>query len=133
MTVATKSSRTIKIDGMKGEDCCKKVNGALKSVSNIETHKVEVGSAKIEADHAGCTAACKAIDGAGFKAHADESKNDQPNGRNQDGPKQDSQKHEPMAGRHGESKAEQSEIKVQPKGEQNRTATGAGGKPTPTR
>lgn len=130
MTVATKSSRTIQIDGMKGEDCCKKVNGALKSVSNIETHKVEVGSAKIEADHAGCTAACKAIDGAGFKAHADESKNDQPNGRNQDGPNKDSQKHEPMAGRHSGSKAEQSEIKVQPKGEQKSHAGGnAGSKP----
>lgn len=128
MTVATKSNRTIQIDGMTGEDCCKKVTGALKGVSNIETHKVEVGSAKIEADHAGCTAACKAIDGAGFKAHENERKSDQPNGQKQDG-----QKHEPLAGRQGGSKADQSEIKVQPKGEQNRATTGAGGKPTPTR
>lgn len=90
MTVATKSSRTIQIDGMTGEDCCKKVNGALKNVSNIETHKVEVGSAKIEADQAGCTAACKAIDGAGYKAHADESKNDQDaSGGNRPGGKAD--------------------------------------------
>lgn len=125
MTVATKSSRTIQIDGMTGEDCCKKVNGALKNVSNIETHKVEVGSAKIEADQAGCTAACKAIDGAGYKAHADESKNDQQKtGQRQD--QKSDQKPDASGGNRPGGKADQ----VEPKAEQKSHAGGnAGSKP----
>jgi copper chaperone CopZ len=77
MTVATKSSRTLQIDGMSGEDCCKKVTGALKGVSNVATHNVKVGTAHIEADDAGCKDACKAIDGAGFKAHETQKQNGQ--------------------------------------------------------
>lgn len=69
MTTATKTNRTLQIDGMKGEDCCKKVTGALKGVNEVSTRNVKVGSATIEADQTGCTAACKAIDGVGFKAH----------------------------------------------------------------
>lgn len=77
MTTATKTNRTLQIDGMKGEDCCKKVTGALKGVDDVSTRHVKVGSATIESDQAGCTAACKAIDGVGFKAHESGHKTEQ--------------------------------------------------------
>lgn len=76
MTATTKSNRTLKIDGMSGDDCCKKVTGALKGVSNVQTHNVKVGTARIEADQAGRDAACKAIGDVGFKAHESEPKNE---------------------------------------------------------
>tara|TARA_R110000782_G_scaffold102483_6_gene189556 strand:+ start:365 stop:697 length:333 start_codon:yes stop_codon:yes gene_type:complete len=76
MTVATKSNRTLKIDGMSGVDCVKKVNGALKNISNVSTHHVKVGSASIEADDTGCASACKAIEGVGFKAHENAAKDE---------------------------------------------------------
>lgn len=79
MTTATKTNRTLQIDGMTGEDCCKKVTGALKGVSAVSTRNVKVGSATIEADQAGCTAACKAIDGVGYKAHEGDQKMEKSN------------------------------------------------------
>jgi copper chaperone CopZ len=120
MTVATKSNHTIEIDGMTGEDCCKKVTSALEGVSNVETHQVKVGSAKIEADHAGCTAACKAIDNAGFKAHENEKK-DQPGGQKHDSQQRGSTDGKQMGAR--------SESNMQPKGEQkSHTPGGAASK-----
>lgn len=132
MTVATKSSRTLQIDGMSGEDCCKKVTGALKGVTNVATHNVKVGSANIEADDAGCKDACRAIDGAGYKAH--ESQNQNQNDQ------QDGQKHENAGGSQAGSQAggqagsqmggkadragSQTEQKNQPSAQ-----TGAAGKP----
>ncbi len=125
MTVATKSSHTIQIDGMKGEDCCKKVTGALKSVSDIKTHKVEVGSAKIESDHAGCTAACKAIDGVGFKAHTNEPKNDQQrNGQKPD--QKNDQKADASGGNRPGAKSDQVELKA---GQKSNAGGNAGSKP----
>lgn len=64
------TTRTLKIDGMTGDACIAKVTGALKGVAGVTTHSVKVGSASIGADQNGCTAACAAIDGAGFKARA---------------------------------------------------------------
>ncbi len=105
MTVATKSSRTLQIDGMSGEDCVNKVTGALKGVSNVSTREVKVGTASIEADETGCTAACNAINGVGYKAREnkrDEQKNEKP-GAPQDGARTDQagfkaeQKNQPSA------------------------------------
>lgn len=69
MEAATLASRTLHIDGMKGEACVQKVTGALKGVEGVTTHSVKVGSANIKSDKAGCDASCAAIGGAGFKAH----------------------------------------------------------------
>lgn len=121
MTTATKSSRTLSIDGMSGEDCCKKVTGALKGVSNVETHTVKVGSAKIEADEAGCKAACQAIGGAGFKAN--EQKHEQKSGQKQD--QVNGKSFGGQAGSTPGAKADQ----VEPKAEQKTQAAGAGNKP----
>lgn len=68
MQSATIAGRTLEIDGMSGDACVQKVTGALKGVQGVETHSVEVGTAKIGADQAGCNAACAAIGIAGFKA-----------------------------------------------------------------
>lgn len=69
-TTATGGSttRTLTIDGMKGDDCVNKVRGALKNVPNVSTQSVKVGSATIEADQSACTAACSAIKSAGYQA-----------------------------------------------------------------
>lgn len=56
---------------MTGDACVQKVKGALKGVAGVTTQSVKVGAATIGADPAGCTAACNAINGAGFKAHAE--------------------------------------------------------------
>lgn len=62
------NSRTIEIDGMSGDACVQKVTGALKGVQGVTTKTVKVGSATIEADQAGCAAACSSIGKAGYKA-----------------------------------------------------------------
>jgi copper chaperone CopZ len=62
------TSRTLKIDGMSGDHCVQKVKGALEGVNGVETESVGVGTATIDADKAGCDAACQAIDRAGFQA-----------------------------------------------------------------
>ncbi len=69
METATLSSRTINIDGMTGDACVKKVTTALAGVENIKTDSVKVGAATIHADDDGCTAACGAIDSAGYTSH----------------------------------------------------------------
>lgn len=66
MESATLSSRTLEIDGMKGDACVQKVTGALKGITDVTTTNVKVGQATVEADDTGCKAACAAIDGAGF-------------------------------------------------------------------
>ncbi len=68
MQSATLTNRNLKIDGMNGDGCVKKVTSALKNCSGVTTESVEVGSATIEADQNGCDAACKAIGNAGYKA-----------------------------------------------------------------
>lgn len=70
METTSKSVRNIDIKGMNGNDCVQKVSGALKAVSGVQVHSVRVGSAKIEADQAGCDEACKAITAAGFEPSA---------------------------------------------------------------
>ena len=127
MTVATKSSRTLQIDGMSGEDCCKKVTSALDGVSNVATHNVKVGSAKIEANDAGCKDACRAIDGAGFKAHEsqNQNQNDQQKGQkheNAGGSQAASQAGSQMGGK-ADRAGSQTEQKNQPSAQ-----TGAAGK-----
>jgi copper chaperone CopZ len=68
-TNTTKSTtRTLKIDGMSGDDCVQKVKGALDGVNGVETESVRVGAATIGADKSGCDAACRAIDQAGYQA-----------------------------------------------------------------
>lgn len=68
MDTATMSTRKLAIEGMSGDACVKSVTGALKSVQGVSTSSVEVGSATIQANKAGCDAACTAIGTAGFKA-----------------------------------------------------------------
>ena len=68
MDTATMSTRKLAIDGMSGDACVKNVTGALKSVQGVSTSSVEVGSATIHANKAGCDAACAAIGTAGYKA-----------------------------------------------------------------
>jgi hypothetical protein len=58
---------------MSGDACIKKVTEALKSVHNVTTKSVTVGSATIESDQNGCNAACASIRTAGFKARAENS------------------------------------------------------------
>ncbi len=132
MTVATKSSRTLQIDGMSGEDCCKKVTSALDGVSNVSTHNVKVGSAKIEASDAGCKDACRAIDAAGFKAHEsqNQNQNDQQKGQKQGnaggshaGSRAGDQAGSQMSGK-ADRAGSQTEQKNQPSAQ-----TGAAGKP----
>lgn len=69
MQTATTTARTLEIDGMRGDACVQKVTGVLKDLQNVKTESVKVGSATIDADKAGCAAACSAINGAGYKAH----------------------------------------------------------------
>ncbi|MFN0131392.1 MAG: heavy-metal-associated domain-containing protein [Phycisphaerales bacterium] len=68
MEMATKTARTLEIDGMTGDTCVQKVTGALKDVENVTTKSVKVGSAAIDADQVGCAAACSAIGKAGHPA-----------------------------------------------------------------
>lgn len=67
METATMTGRNLEIDGMSGDACVQKVTGALKGVHGVSTQSVKVGGARIQADQAGCTAACAAIDSAGYK------------------------------------------------------------------
>ena len=62
------SDRTLSIDGMSGDACVTKVNSALRGLDGVVTKNVKVGSANINADIAGMTSACAAIDQAGYKA-----------------------------------------------------------------
>lgn len=71
METTTLSNRTLRIDGMTGDVCVKKVTEALKGVPGVKTNSVKVGTATIGADQAGCNAACAAIGKAGFKVHED--------------------------------------------------------------
>ncbi len=64
------TARTIQIEGMMGDVCVRKVTDALTAVPDVVTRSVRVGSAEIVADDKGCTAACAAINGAGFKAQS---------------------------------------------------------------
>ncbi|MFM9959588.1 MAG: hypothetical protein ACKVZJ_16140 [Phycisphaerales bacterium] len=64
------TARTITIDGMTGDACVQKVQGALKDVPNVTTQAVKVGAAHISADQTGCDAACKAVESAGYKCRA---------------------------------------------------------------
>ncbi len=66
-TMTKPATRTLTVDGMTGDACVQKVTGALKNVANVTTQSVKVGTANITADQAGCTAACSAVEGAGFK------------------------------------------------------------------
>jgi copper chaperone len=68
MEATTIRTRTLEIDGMSCEACVQKVTDALRNVHGVSTQSVKVGSATIGADQAGCSAACAAIGGAGFKA-----------------------------------------------------------------
>lgn len=63
----TATTRNLAIEGMSGDACINKVRGALKSVPHVTTQSVKVGAATIDADQAGCTAACKAVDAAGYR------------------------------------------------------------------
>ena len=66
-TTQTQSqTRTLEIDGMTGDACVKKVTGALKEVSGVETQSVKVGSATIKCDKTACDAACAGIKAAGY-------------------------------------------------------------------
>ena len=62
------TTRTLEIDGMRGEICVKNVTAALKGVHDVTTQSVKVGGATIKADQAGCKAACAAVDRAGYPA-----------------------------------------------------------------
>ena len=68
-TETNATSKTIQIDGMHGDACVQKVTAALKHVPGVTTKSVSVGSAMVEADQAGCDAACAAINKAGYKSH----------------------------------------------------------------
>lgn len=68
MKSETNTTRSLDIDGMSGDECVKKVTGALKGVEGVSTQNVKVGGATIGADQTGCTAACAAIGVAGYKA-----------------------------------------------------------------
>lgn len=62
-------TRTLKIDGMKGDMCVGKVKTALGSVEGVKTKSVTLGSAVIECDEpTQSKAACDAIKNAGFTA-----------------------------------------------------------------
>lgn len=63
----TKTNRTLAIDGMSGDDCVKKVTGALKSINGVETKSVGVGHAVVSTDDKGYAAACTAISDAGYR------------------------------------------------------------------
>ncbi len=68
MTMAGTANNTLSINGMTGDACVEKVKTALKGCPGVTTQSVNVGSATINADPAGCTAACAAIKSAGFEA-----------------------------------------------------------------
>lgn len=67
MQTATQSTHTLKIDGMNGDTCIKKVTHALKEVKGITTKSVKVGSATIDANDEDCKSACTAVSAVGFK------------------------------------------------------------------
>lgn len=68
MTTVAATKKNLTIEGMTGDTCVSRVTAALKSVPDVTTDSVKVGFARIGADQAGCTAACSAINAAGFKA-----------------------------------------------------------------
>lgn len=67
MTPTTKSTRTLKVEGMTGDPSVKKVTDTLNHIEGITTKSVKAGIATINADQKGCDAACKALKAAGFK------------------------------------------------------------------
>ncbi len=63
------TTKTIQIDGMKGDTCVKNVSGALRGLNGVEVKSVSVGTAVLDcADDAACEAACTAISDAGYEA-----------------------------------------------------------------
>lgn len=68
MEATTNTTRTLKIDGMSGDACVKKVTAALRDVPGVSTQSVSVGSATFKGDESACDAACAAIDAAGYKS-----------------------------------------------------------------
>lgn len=63
------TTKTIQIDGMKGDTCVKNVNGALRGLNGVEVKSVSVGTAVLECtDDSACDAACTAISDAGYQA-----------------------------------------------------------------
>jgi copper chaperone CopZ len=63
------TTKTIQIDGMKGDACVKEVTTALRDLNGVEAKSVAVGSAVLECkDDAACDAACGAINAAGYTA-----------------------------------------------------------------
>ncbi|MEK6703465.1 MAG: cation transporter [Planctomycetota bacterium] len=70
MEATTNSTRTLKIDGMTGDACVKKVTDALKGVAGVVTQSVSVGSATITCEQGACDAACAAIKNAGYTLQA---------------------------------------------------------------
>lgn len=71
MEATTNTTRTLKIDGMTGDACVKKVTAALRDVPGVSTQSVTVGSATFKGDEAACDAACSAIDAAGYTSHSE--------------------------------------------------------------
>lgn len=67
-TQSASTTRHLEIEGMSGDTCVNKVKESLRNVPNVFTQSVKVGAATIEADQPACTAACTAINGAGYKA-----------------------------------------------------------------
>jgi copper chaperone CopZ len=74
----SKNSRTLKIDGMKGDMCIDKVKTSLGTVEGVNTKSVTQGSAVIECDEpVQSKAACDAINKAGFTATAPQHESDE--------------------------------------------------------
>ncbi len=67
MTTATSTVHNLDIEGMTGEVCIKEVTGALTGVPGVSIQNVKVGTAAITCDQDACTAACAAVETAGYK------------------------------------------------------------------
>jgi len=67
MNPSATSTRNLEIEGMSGDKCVGAVQGALQGVPNVTTKSVRVGGATIDADSAGCSAACSALGAAGYQ------------------------------------------------------------------
>jgi copper chaperone len=68
----TTQHKQIRIDGMTGDECCRKVTEALENVDGVQVESVEVGTATITADNERSIAAARqAIDSVGFSARQD--------------------------------------------------------------
>ncbi len=60
--------RSLRIDGMYDASSEHTVRAALKDVPGVTTESTRVGGATIESDDEGATAACAALNAAGFRA-----------------------------------------------------------------